>query len=49
MPKDKKDQYRTVTIQAAKNGWIVMQTGRITEVYIRWDELVKRIKDELTS
>ena len=42
-------EYRTLKVQAAKNGWIVTQAGRVTEVYIRWESLVHRLRDELTN
>lgn len=45
----KKPEYNTVTIEAVKTGWIVKQQGELTEIFIRWDALVRYLEMQLTS
>ena len=49
MTEDRKGIYNTVTIQAAIGGWIVKTHGKPHEVFSRWESVVNKIKNELTS
>lgn len=49
MEKEKTEDYRTVTIEAACGGWVVKQKGRPAEVFVRWDALIRRLGRELTN
>jgi hypothetical protein len=44
-----KDQYKTLTVEAAKTGWIVREKGKPAEVFTRWESVVKKMEIELTS
>lgn len=44
-----KDQYKTLTVEAAKTGWIVREPGKPAEIFIRWDDLVRKLELKLTS
>ena len=45
----KKPEYNTVSVEAARTGWIVREQGRPAEVFIRWDALLRYIETRLTS
>ena len=42
-------KYKTLTVEAAKTGWVVREKGKPTELFIRWDQLVRKLEVELTS
>jgi hypothetical protein len=44
-----KEQYKTLTVEAAKTGWIVRENGKPAEIFIRWEHVVKKLEMELTS
>lgn len=44
-----KEQYQTITVEAAKTGWIVRKKDHPAEIYIRWDQVIRRLEMELTS
>lgn len=44
-----KEQYQTITVEAAKTGWIVRVKGKPAEIFIRWDQVVKKLEAELTT
>jgi hypothetical protein len=44
-----KEQYKTLTVEAAKTGWIVREDGKPAEIFIRWEAVVKKMEIELTS
>jgi hypothetical protein len=44
-----KEQYKTMTVEAAKTGWIVREKGKPAEIFTRWDWVVKKLEMELTS
>ena len=44
-----KDIYKTLTVEAAKTGWIVRETGKPAEIFIRWEKVVDKLALELTS
>jgi hypothetical protein len=44
-----KCQYKTLTVTAAIHGWIVKEHGKPDEVFMRWESVVIRLKNELTS
>lgn len=45
----KKEQYKTLTVEAAKTGWIIRESGKPAEIFIRWEAVVKKLELELTS
>ena len=45
----KKVKYNKVIVEAGKNGWFVKQTGKPCEIFVRWESLIKRLEEELTS
>jgi hypothetical protein len=47
-PKDT-NVYHVLTIEAARTGWIVKESGRPAEVFVRWDTLVRYIESRLTT
>lgn len=44
-----KEHYKTLTIEAAKTGWIVREAGKPAEIFIRWEQVVKKMELELTT
>lgn len=44
-----KDQYKTLTVEAAKTGWIVREAGKPAEIFVRWEALVSKLAAELSS
>ena len=44
-----KDDYKTLTVEAALTGWIVREAGKPTEIFVRWVEVVKKLERELTN
>lgn len=44
-----KAKYKTLTVEAAKTGWIVREKGKPAEIFIRWEAFVKKLEMELTS
>ena len=44
-----KEQYKTLEVEAAKTGWIVRERRKPAEIFLRWDQLVKKLEKELTS
>lgn len=49
MATNAKEIYKTITVEAAKNAWIVREKGRPAEVFTRWESVVKKLEAELTS
>lgn len=47
MPKN--EQYKTLTVEAATTGWIVREVGKPAEIFTRWDSLVRKLEQELTT
>lgn len=45
----KKVKYNKVIVEAGKNGWFVKQTGKPCEIFVRWESLIKRLEEELTT
>jgi hypothetical protein len=45
----KEGEYKTLTIEAALTGWIVREQGNPTEIFVRWDQVVKKLERELTT
>lgn len=43
------DIYKTITVEAAKTGWIVREKGRPAEIFTRWEKVVAKLEMELTS
>lgn len=48
--------YKTITVSACEGGWLVEEgrrrksdVGFVATVYVRWEHVVNRLKDELTS
>ena len=41
--------YKTVTIEAATTGWILKVKGEPTEIFVRWDALVRKLETLLTN
>lgn len=44
-----KEKYKTLTIEAAKTGWIVRENGKPAEIFVRWENVVTKLENELTS
>lgn len=44
-----KNHYPTVTIEAARTGWIVKEQGCPAEVFVRWESVVKYLESRLTT
>lgn len=44
-----KEQYKTLEVEAAKTGWIVREKGKPAEIFIRWEQFVKKLEMELSS
>lgn len=44
-----KAKYKTLTVEAAKTGWIVKEHGQPAEIFIRWDDLVRKLAKELST
>ena len=44
-----KNEYRKLTIEAAVTGWIITQKGKPAEIFTRWEAVISRLKQELTS
>jgi hypothetical protein len=42
-------QYKPLTVEAAKTGWIIRERGKPAEVFVRWEQVVRRLEAELTS
>jgi len=47
--KDTDGTYEKVTIEAAKDGWILRRLNRPAEVFVRWPALINRIEHLLTT
>lgn len=47
MPKN--EQYKTLIVEAATTGWIVREVGKPAEIFTRWDSLVRKLEQELTT
>lgn len=43
------DEYPTLTVEAARSGWIVKQDGKPAEIFVRWEALIAYLKAQLTS
>ena len=41
--------YKKLTVEAAKQGWIVKEQGKPAEVFVRWESVVAKLAHELTS
>jgi hypothetical protein len=44
-----KGEYKTITIEAALTGWIIRERGKPTEIFARWEQVVKKLERELTT
>jgi len=44
-----KEQYKTLTVEAALTGWIVREKGKPAEVFHQWARVVAKMEKELTS
>jgi hypothetical protein len=44
-----KEKYKAISVESAKSGWIVREKGKTAEVFVRWDQVVKKLEAELTS
>jgi hypothetical protein len=44
-----KIEYSTITIEAARTGWIVKERGKPAEVFVRWESMVKYIETRLST
>lgn len=44
-----KEIYKTITVEAAKTGWIVREKGCPAEIFTRWEMVVAKLELELTS
>lgn len=42
-------KYACVSIETARTGWVVKEKGRHTEIFVRWEAVVKYIGTRLTS
>ena len=47
--KSKDGEFKTITVEAAKQGWIVREQGKPAEVFVRWESVVNKLKNELTT
>lgn len=45
----KKEQYQTLTVEAAKTGWIVRVKDKPAEIFFRWEQVVKKLEAELIT
>jgi len=45
----KQPEYNTLTIEAAKTGWIVREKGKPTEIFVLWENAVNYLAVKLTS
>lgn len=45
----KNPEYNTVTVEAARTGWIVKEQNRPTEIFVRWEMLIRYLENRLTS
>jgi len=43
------ENYPTLSIEAARSGWIVTEKGRPAEVFVRWESVVSYIATRLTT
>ena len=46
---ENKTLYKKITVESAVSGWIVKEVGKPPEVFLRWDALIHRLEQELTS
>lgn len=46
---DSKPVYKTLTVEAAKSGWIVREKDCPAEIFVRWESFVNKLEHELTS
>lgn len=44
-----KEKYQTVTVEAAKTGWIVRVKGKPAEIFLNWEILVRKLERELAT
>ena len=42
-------EYITLTIEAARTGWIVKEKGKPAEIFTRWEHAVSYMAERLTS
>lgn len=42
-------EYNTVTVEAARTGWVVKENGRLTEVFVRWEALTRYLESRLAT
>lgn len=41
--------FKTITVEAARTGWIVREKGQPAEIFHRWDAVVRKLEKELTT
>ena len=41
--------YTKISIESCDGGWIVMEQGQPTKLFVRWDALVRYLQDRLAS
>jgi len=41
--------FKTITVEAAKTGWIVREKGQPAEIFHRWEAVVNKLEKELTT
>ena len=46
---EQKTDYRKVTVSSCVGGWVVTQKGKPDQIYVRWEGVIIRLKEELTS
>jgi hypothetical protein len=44
-----KAEFKKLSVEAARTGWIVRETGKPAEIFIRWDALVSYLASQLLT
>lgn len=47
--KKEKVEYKTLTVEAAKKGWIVREKGEPAEIFYIWRQVIDKLEQKLTS
>jgi hypothetical protein len=47
--KVEKEQFKILTIEAAKTGWIIREKGEPAEIFHIWPQVIRKLEQELTS
>jgi hypothetical protein len=47
--KPEKSAYKTLTVEAAIQGWVVREPGKPAEIFVRWESLIRKLEKELTN